>query len=265
MDPPTFDYATPDDKNRALSYPGPRPLPIAGMPVQYREPFPLEPANVLFGFIDGSNLPSGGIAVMDNFNSLGSFKYKKIMLAATIPCLTISPSRRAGYNPPLFSQMQPTYAALTRIYSDIDPASRSNSVMPQRLRNKLSYAANYTTVQLMWQNVPHPIPDIWEGPTYNPLEHPSLLVPRWNANEVGYRDPVTVSVTHQFALLPGIGRILSHPLFQSDRQSISQDRVAASIRPRWGGQNELYTVQIEASATFVNEGLKSVIRYAIHP
>ena len=99
--------------------------------------------------------------------------------------------------------------------------------------------------------------------------HPSPEVPPWNANEVGFRDPVTVFVTHKFALLPGIGRILAkatNPTDSSQAPVAGGDRAASRITTMNANRtSELYTVDLSASATFVNEGYKSVLRHAIQP
>lgn len=229
----------------------------------------LEAANVVAGNIDGGVLLAGGSAIVNSTNGAGSYKYQKVMLAAVIPCLTISPSRDILTGNQLPGQLQNTNSALVKLYPVLDPKSMTNKRMPTRLLNKLNYAAKYTKVELKWQNVAHPTPDVMEGPTYNPFEHPATSVPPWNPNEVGFRDPVTVSVTHQFALLPGIGHILwtaTDPKDASQKANERRlDQVANRITRQSGGGNELYTIQIEASATFVNEGFKSVIRYAVQP
>lgn len=229
----------------------------------------LEPANVVAGSVDGSALPAGGSATVNALNGAGSYKYQKVQMAAMIPCLTISPSRSVGVDSQLPAELQNTFYALSKLYPLVDPQAQSNQQMPTRLMRKLNYAAQYTTVDLKWQNVPHPIPDTLDGPTYNPYEHPAPSVPPWNPNEVGFRDPVTVSVTHQFALLPGIGHILWNATDPTDASKKVEDRaldpVASRIVRQSGNGNELYTIQLEASATFVNEGFKSVIRYVVQP
>lgn len=234
----------------------------------------LEPANVLNGFIDGDALIDNGFARMSATNGATSAKYQKVVLASIIPIMSISPSANVGGSQ-LPAQLVPTYHALVKLYPQFDTRSRSNKQMPQRLLNKLSYASSSTTVDLVWQNISHPTRDILEGPTYNPYMHPAPSVPAWNPNEIGFRDPITVVVTHQFVLLPGIGRILSRPLdsdslSQSQSQSTSTpassvDRAAKRITRRGAAGNEVYTIQLEASATFVNEGYKSVMRYAVQP
>lgn len=231
----------------------------------------LEPRNIVNGSNVDQGLLQGGYGILNTTNGANSIKYQKTVLAAVIPCLTISPSRNTG-STQLPGPLQATYNALLKLYPLVDPVSRPNAVMPQRLRNKLSYAANYTTVDIVWQNVPRPLPDTEEGPTYNPRSHPAYgiypNIPAWNPNEIGFRDPVTVVVKHQFALLPGIGRILS---YQTNPQDSSQpiqggqvDRTASMINAQ-SGNGDLYTIQLQASATFVNEGYKSVKRYAVQP
>jgi hypothetical protein len=106
---------------------------------------------------------------------------------------------------------------------------------------------------------PHPQLDSNVGPTYNPRGHPDPDVPPWNPQEVGWQDPVTVWVQHRFALLPGPGRFLARQLTQPDG---STDRVSQIIRTNSGQYNQtLYTTDLIASATLVNEGIKSVYRY----
>lgn len=229
----------------------------------------LEPANVVAGSVDGSALPAGGSATVNAQNGAGSYKYQKVKMAAVIPCLTISPSRSVGVDSQLPAELQNTFYALFKLYPLVDPQAQNNKQMPIRLMRKLNYAAQYTTVDLKWQNVPHPTPDTLDGPTYNPYEHPAPGIPAWSPNEVGFRDPVTVSVTHQFALLPGIGHILWNATDPTDSSKKVEDRtldpVARRIVRQSGSGNELYTIQLEASATFVNEGFKSVIRYVVQP
>ncbi len=234
----------------------------------------LEPANVIAGFFSdlGNQLRETGTASFTGENAGSSTKFQKIVQAAVIPCLTISPSRSLGSDLPLVGPMQNTYHALVKLYPLVDPISRTNPVMRQRLRNKLSYASNFTTVELSFRNVNHPLRDIDYGPTYNPYAHPARSedpsVPIWNPSEIGFRDPVTVTVTHQFALLPGIGRILSYhinPENSSEPMRPGQVDRTADLITRRAAREELYTIPLQASATFVNEGFKSVFRHAVQP
>ncbi|MES2789112.1 MAG: hypothetical protein V4719_05785 [Planctomycetota bacterium] len=229
---------------------------------------PLEGANVVAGTLGGSSLSTDGSISINATTGAASYKYQKMVLAAVIPCLTISPSRKVDTGP-LPSQLQNTYSTILKLYPQVDPKSKSNLQLPARLLNKLGYSAKFTTVDLTWVNVPHPLPDNAEGPTYNPYQHPSPSVPMWNRNEVGFRDPVTIVVKHQFALLPGIGHILwksvAQPGASQSAQKPAEDKVANRITRHSGSGDELYTIELEASATFVNEGYKSIIRYAVQP
>ena len=228
-----------------------------------------ERANVLAGLVFEDPTRSGVMQLMPG-SELVSVKYQKVLLAGVIPCLTISPSRDVGTGSQLSPWLQNTYTALTKLYPQVDPKSKSNQRIPQRLLNKLSYASRFTTISLEWQNVAHPNLDIAYGQTYNPINHPLPEVPPWNPNEVGFRDPVTVQIRHRFALLPGIGRILATPVADPNTPSgttpLAVDRTARQIMtqtPR--GPRELYTVDLMASATFVNEGYKSLMRHAVQP
>lgn len=220
----------------------------------------IEPSNVLNGNTIYAQMESAGLGEMNIQNSAGSIKYPRIAQAAVIPLLTISPSRALG-GMQLPAGYQATFDAIAKLYPDIDPKSKNNNRIPQRLRNKLTYAANNTQVTVGWQNVDHPIRDVREGPTYNPYNHPNIYVPRWNPQEVGFRDPVTVGVVHRFALLPGIGRILHG----NNSSKIDPDRVYQRIGGSSAGNENVYWVELKATATFVNEGNKSTVRYGMQP
>ena len=63
-----------------------------------------------------------------------------------------------------------------------------------------------------------------------------------------------MTVTHNFALLPGPGRFLSKP---APPPGSSRDSVSARIRLK----DKVYVYAIRASATLGNEGEKSVLPY----
>jgi hypothetical protein len=73
-------------------------------------------------------------------------------------------------------------------------------------------------------------------------------------NEVGWQDPITVTVRHNLALLPGPGRMLARYVIGPAGQP---DEVSAKINK----QGNVYTYPLHASATIGNEGEKSVISY----
>lgn len=232
-----------------------------------------ERANVIQGRVQRDLSRVNVLQLESGANTIAvSVKYQKVVLAALIPCMAISPSRDFSWANQLPASLVPTYNALTKIFPDMNPRSRSNVRMPKRLMNKLIYSQRFTNVVIEWQEISHPATDVDSAPTYNPRNHPATLtgqVPMWNENEVGFRDPVTVRVTHQFGLLPGIGRILKMGMvngaggWQSQNQN---DAVSKQITQRTQTQQEeLYTLGITAEATFVNEGYKSMLRYAIQP
>lgn len=204
-------------------------------------------------------------------NSSDSLKLNKVRHAAMIACLPISPSRDVGLSGSLRPDAQAVYDSLVKLYRSIDPRSVNNLQMPRRILNKVAYSSTFTMVALEWQEIPHDRgADVDDGPTYNPRNHPltPILVPNWNMNEAGFRDPVTVRVVHRFALLPGMSNpLISYilaPTFGTDCVSRKMNQFLATqpTRTSWG---RLGTVDISASATFVNEGYKSVLRYAVHP
>jgi hypothetical protein len=78
-------------------------------------------------------------------------------------------------------------------------------------------------------------------------------------------------VTHHYALLPGIGRLLGRPVPAGgrapDQQASSARQVGGeptTTRPSGGeraARPVVYTRAIRASATLTNEGEKSVLSY----
>jgi hypothetical protein len=222
-----------------------------GSPPQYA----LEPENV----INASPVLDGNILRVFPTGAGGSVKFQKIQQAAILACAPISPSRTLGGGSQSLAWMPGAQQALTNLYPLLAPGSQSNTRIATRLRNKLMYSSQNTTVVLEWMEAPHPQLDSNVGPTYNPRGHPDPDVPPWNPQEVGWQDPVTVWVQHRFALLPGPGRFLARQLTQPDG---STDRVSQIIRTNSGQYNQtLYTTDLIASATLVNEGIKSVYRY----
>lgn len=225
---------------------------------------PPERANIVVG--SPQTLPNAvaGTYVMRDTLAPFSIKMQKIAQAAVQGCVPLAPSAEVqmvgGSQPQWLSQAIQT---TTRLYRTLDPTSSGNSQIDHRLRNKFLYAYQNTNVILEWSEVPHSQRDVDVGPTYNPRYHPSMVVPAWNPNEIGFRDPVTVHVLHQFALMPGIGRVLSNYMVSQDRPI---DHVSPRItRRQTVGGNEVYTIQLHASATFVNEGYKSVLRQVQNP
>ncbi len=191
-------------------------------------------------------------------------KYERIFTAAAMACAPLAPSHDWNYDNGL--QISPVIDATQRMYAATVPSSRSNERIPQRLANKLSYSFLNTTVLISFVDK-----NTLRGPTYNPrvpvrLEDGEVLrtpegevVRSWNPHEIGWQDPLTLTVTHHFALLPGPARFLSSRLVRADGLP---DQTRDRIRPTTtGNDRQLYVTDIRASATITTEGIKSVVPY----
>ncbi len=183
--------------------------------------------------------PSGG--GLTYLVSPGSPKYQKIASAAVLACAAISPSRDLGFSVPGGApNIGPT---LKSAYAALAPSSQSNAAVPGRLDHKLAYAWNNTSVELRF---------------YHKNQEPPLIAYTWiapvlpndgfhfYANEIGFQDVLTVTVTHQLALLPGPGRLLFHGI----NQNISSQN-----------NGQFYTYPLTASISMGNEGEMSMVPY----
>jgi protein involved in polysaccharide export with SLBB domain len=160
--------------------------------------------------------------------------------------MPIAPSRDLNLNlPPEGQAMLP---ALQAAYGSMVSSSASNGAINGRIAHKLAYAMNFTTVEVRFY---HPN---FEPPLvcYNPPQG------EFQPNELGWQDQVTVKITHQYALLPGPGRLLAWIIRNPDG-SLSNDTVAQSIQQAGG----VYVYPLTAEATLGNEGEKSVLPYEI--
>ena len=118
--------------------------------------------------------------------------------SAVAACATISPSRQLGLN--LTSGARDHFLATRTAWQQFagPQASASNTA---RLYSKYSYSYWNTEIWVRFQNLDSNI-----GPTHNPLNNPAHI---YQPHEIGWRDPVTVTVRHNLALLPGPGRFLA--------------------------------------------------------
>ena len=193
-----------------------------------------------------------------------SSKYAYIYTAAVMACLPLAPSRDLGLDNQ--QQNESVSEALSKLYYTLAPASQTNTRIPQRLANKVAYAVRNTAIRIEWVDK-----NTHSGPTYNPREAVRdgdgnvLFDPEgdairsWNPHQVGWQDPITVTVTHEFALLPGPARYLARLLVRADGQP---DRVSDRVDQRvLTGGERVYSTSIWASATMTNEGLQSVVPY----
>jgi hypothetical protein len=174
----------------------------------------------------------------------GSPKYSKIAAAAVLACMPIAPSRNLNLDLPADGQAM--VQTLQAAYGSIVPSSSSNGAISSRIAHKLAYAMAATKVEVRFY---HPN---FEPPLlcYNPPQG------EFQPNELGWQDQVTVKVTHQYALLPGPGRLLAWIIRNPDG-SLTNDTVAQSIQQVGG----VYVYPLTAEATLGNEGEKSVLPY----
>lgn len=173
-------------------------------------------------------------------------KLERIRSAAVLACLPICPSRNVG----LGSQTRPVSNVIERLYQTLAPRAATNPQVNVRLRNKLAYSAAATSVDVTFLHRDDEPP---LGP-YLVRREDGPDLERFYFWEVGWQDPITVTVTHQFALLPGPGRFLSRPLASPSGEP---DTLARKIRQREG----VFVYPITATITLGNEGEKSVLPY----
>ena len=198
-----------------------------------------------------------------------SYKLEKILGAASMATAPISPSK-SMVEPINCSQCGVQAWAFQAMYQQLVPSSSGNSKIPARLLNKLSYAYWNTRVELAFFDK-----DTLDGPTYNPRElvlfdglpqrnDEGEWIRNWIPHEVGWQDPLRLTVTHDFALLPGPGRFLAKYIVRADGEP---DRVSSRVEIRGGAGDNVpwsrsaYTVPISASATLTSEGFKPLLPY----
>lgn len=208
--------------------------------------------------------------------SSASPKCQQVAYAAALACMPIAPSRQTGFA--VAADAQPALAAMQTLFGNLDPKSKSNSKINSRLANKLAYSLANTTINMtVWhydnmgdQQAEPPLgqwPNIvldGQGRTMidrTLYERPdqsqgasTTVSDEFKLNEIGWKDPITVTVTHQFALLPGPGRLMAK--FAPPAGS-GTDPIASKIRLA----NGVYTYPVSASATLGNEGEKPVVPY----
>jgi hypothetical protein len=182
---------------------------------------------------------SGGVTYLI---APGSPKYTKIASAAILACVPISPSRDVGLQAPAAAEMD---SVLKAAYGTLAPSSGTNGAIGPRLDRKLAYSMQNTNVQIRFyhKNQEPPLE------TYGEADDPG----EFYSNEVGWQDPITVTVNYNFPLLPGPGRLLARFVAGPS----GTDKVASTIQKI----GSVYTYPLQASATIGNEGEKSVVTY----
>lgn len=159
-----------------------------------------------------------------------SAKLYRIHRAAALACMPIAPSRDAGGG----AASTPLIDSAQRAYLAVSPESAGNQRAPARVANKLSYSLRNTTIELR-----RTAPPAWDpilGRVWSPTWH----------------DQLSLTVTHQYALLPGPGRLLARSVVRGGQDSVS-GRIDRS--------GTFYTIPITATATLPNEGEVSRWQY----
>lgn len=209
-------------------------------------------------------------------------KFNKIHFAAAMACLPVCPSRDTGV-----TAAHPGNAglpSLLRAYLATAPSQAANTRVPPRLANKLAYALANTQVRIeIWHKQEEPPLAHWEVPPY---------LDEFQPNEIGWQDQIHVTVRHNFALLPGPGRLLARRTDvpagaaptaddgttsapQADSQNVQYQVAGGQGQPTAGststGRDRAADRIARRGATFVytltsrvrlnNEGEKSVLPY----
>lgn len=189
-------------------------------------------------------------------------KFNKIQFAAATACMSICPSPDYG-----ISRAHPgnaAAAALLKSYYAYAPTAVANARIPSRLRNKLAYALNNTHIRI-WVRHKDEEPELIRhdiGP--RPEEFAS--------NEIGWQDQIVVTVRHDFALLPGPGRLLARSLSPlapgtgPGGGGAAPTRLASSatvpvVSPGSGSNQRVFSYPLTATVRLNNVGEKSLLPY----
>lgn len=204
----------------------------------------------------------GEFTVYEVSSSSVSNKLWKIRAAAIQALMPLSPSRDLGARGSM-AFLPGLAAANQQMYDTLVSSYRSNSQLATRITNKLNFADQNTRVIVEWRDSHDPRGrDSLDYIAYNVRNHTCPdpeLQSTFRETEIGWQDPITVYVIHQFALLPGPGRFLAPYLVRADGLP---DRVSPRIQTRvLNGSRTVYTTQIQAAATMTCEGWKSVKPY----
>ena len=201
----------------------------------------------------------GDYTTFDANSSSSSQKLWKVRAAVVQALAPLAPSRPLGASGSM-ARIDEIVSASQRMYSTLVTASQSNSQIPVRISNKLHYCDQNTRVVLEWRDGRDGSRrDSVDNTSYNVRNHtcpnPELQT-HYRESEIGWQNPITVYVIHQFALLPGPGRFLAPLLVRADGLP---DRVSPRIKQaNTNAGGTVYTTQMTAAATITCEGLKSV-------
>lgn len=199
-----------------------------------------------------------------------SLKYRKVRQAALAALAPICPSRDLGL--PIDAEMAQLAALMERAFATLAPGRSVPAAILPRLRHKLAYAAG--TLQLErwdealngWVFEDVPLTQVrvrFFHPNTEPPLVPWYIGPNWEeffpGAELGWQDHVTVTVTHQLALLPGPGQLLASRVLRHPGHV--QDTLSRRIAEGHSGAQRVYVYPLTATATLGIEGEKSVLLY----
>ena len=182
--------------------------------------------------------------------SQGNDKYRKIQEAAWLALMPAAPSQS-----PAGDQMGDNLSdTVIRAYQAFAPASTGNQRVPARLANKLAYARNHTNLTI---KVTGPEDELEFITILDDQQRP-MLVPVIETDNTGWRDQVTVTLQHDYALLPGPARLLARHVTSSE---VPVDRVADEIHK----QGQYSVISMSATATLGIEGQRMLEVVPIAP
>jgi len=182
----------------------------------------------------------------------GSPKHNKITTAAAMACMPICPSRTTGAG--LDHANMQGLASISRAYHAAAPQQAQNSMVRTRLQNKWGYALANTRVRILIRHKE-------DEPPLAQHEVPPYLR-EFDFNEIGWQDQLIVTVMHDFALLPGPGRLLARPPRTTAASSgQSSTRLSQTIRNNDG----VWVYPLTSTVRLSNEGEKPLVPYIHRP
>jgi hypothetical protein len=226
------------------------------------------PNRVADGYDGGTATTDSTTGASGSMYTLGttSVKYVKIRQAAVLGCMPISPSRNLGAS---LSGDDATVAAdLIAAYNTLTQSATgvTSNAVTTRIQNKLAFADANTTVEVSFfhsdaeipPNVGDPSPaENFMGAMGGDCYLNGGTAPCFYFNEIGWRDPITVTVKHNLALLPGPGRLLAAYLAKNDPSNFGGQKGTSN-----NVYTDTYTYQLSAATTIGNEGERPVVSYA---
>lgn len=176
-------------------------------------------------------------------------KFERIAMAASTALTPICPSGGAGA--PVGDMVMNASSSLEKAYYAMAPGSRSNPRIGDRLQNKLAYAVANTRVEI----------EVWHKE-----EEPALIdhildpfIEEFAYNEIGWQDQLHVTVAHDFALLPGPGRLLARKNLIVSSQNPQPTAPVANTGSGWMSDIEqrdsrTFVYTISSTVRMNNEG-----------